>query len=48
MIIEKLIIQCSIYPSIHGVRCNGINLNPEQPTFVDSLRKRGYHTCSFG
>ena len=25
------------YPSIHGVRCNGINLNPEIPTFPESL-----------
>ncbi|MHA1525974.1 MAG: sulfatase family protein [Promethearchaeota archaeon] len=36
------------YPSIHGVRCNGINLNPEIPTFPESLLKSGYHTSSFG
>ncbi|MHA1784466.1 MAG: sulfatase family protein [Promethearchaeota archaeon] len=36
------------YPSIHGVRCNGINLNPKIPTFTDALRKAGYHTCSIG
>ncbi|MHA1842664.1 MAG: sulfatase family protein [Promethearchaeota archaeon] len=36
------------YPSIHGVRCNGINLNPNIPTFTDALRKTGYHTGSIG
>lgn len=36
------------YPSIHGVRCNGINLDPEIPTFPQSLLNSGYHTCSFG
>ncbi len=36
------------YPSIHGVRCNGINLNPDIPTFTQSLLDSGYHTCSFG
>lgn len=36
------------YPSIHGVRCNGINLNPNIPTFTEALIKSGYHTCSIG
>lgn len=36
------------YPSIHGVRCNGINLNPDIPTFTQTLRKCGYHTSSIG
>jgi len=36
------------YPSIHGVRCNGINLNPDIPVFTQSLQKAGYHTCSMG
>lgn len=36
------------YPSIHGVRCNGTNLNPEIPTFTETLRKQGYHTTSIG
>ncbi len=36
------------YPSLHGVRCNGINLNPSIPTFPDALRKAGYLTSSFG
>lgn len=36
------------YPSIHGVRCNGINLNPKIPTFVETLRNKGYHTASMG
>jgi len=36
------------YPSIHGVRCNGINLNPKIPTFTQTLHEVGYHTCSMG
>jgi arylsulfatase A-like enzyme len=36
------------YPSIHGVRCNGVNLDMKIPTFTQTLRKCGYHTCSIG
>ena len=37
-----------LYPSLHGVRCNGINLNPEIPTITDTLHKAGYHNVSIG
>lgn len=36
------------YPSIHGTRFNGINLNPQIETFPQALLKNGYHTCSIG
>jgi len=36
------------YPSVHGVRCNGINLNPQTPTFIQTLHNQGYYTCSAG
>ncbi len=36
------------YPSIHGVRCNGINLDKNIPTFTQTLRQCGYHTSSIG
>jgi arylsulfatase A-like enzyme len=36
------------FPSIHGTRSNGINLNPEIPTVSDILRRKGYHTVSIG
>jgi len=36
------------YPSVHGTRSNGINLNPEEKTIADSLREKGYHTISIG
>ncbi|MBD3340592.1 MAG: sulfatase-like hydrolase/transferase [Candidatus Lokiarchaeota archaeon] len=36
------------YPSVHGVRCNGINLDPAIPTFTQALVDAGYQTCSFG
>ncbi len=36
------------YPSLHGVRCNGINLNPEIPTLFETLHNAGYHTASMG
>jgi len=36
------------YPNIHGVRCNGINLDPNIPTFTQTLLKNNYHTYSIG
>ncbi len=36
------------YPSLHGLRCNGINLNPEIPTITNTLHDAGYHTISIG
>ena len=36
------------YPNVHGVRCNGINLNPESLTLAEVLRKSGYVTSSIG
>lgn len=36
------------FPSIHGTRSNGINLNPEMPTISEILRRQGYHTVSIG
>ena len=37
-----------LYPNAHGVRSNGINLSADFPTFVDTLRGRGYITSSIG
>ncbi len=37
-----------LYPSLHGVRCNGINLDPEIPTITQTLHNAGYHTASMG
>ncbi|NVM00899.1 MAG: sulfatase-like hydrolase/transferase [Candidatus Helarchaeota archaeon] len=37
-----------LYPSLHGVRCNGINLNTGIPTFTQTLHNAGYHTASMG
>ena len=36
------------YPSVHGVKCNGYNLDTNIPTFTQTLLDRGYHTCSIG
>ncbi|MBD3253441.1 MAG: sulfatase-like hydrolase/transferase [Candidatus Lokiarchaeota archaeon] len=36
------------YPSVHGVRCNGINLNPQISTFIETLNNLGYYTYSAG
>jgi arylsulfatase A-like enzyme len=36
------------YPSVHGTRSNGINLNPELPTISGILKNQGYHTVSIG
>ena len=37
-----------LYPSVHGTRSNGINLNPNLPLLSGMLRKIGYHTCNTG
>jgi arylsulfatase A-like enzyme len=37
-----------IYPNVHGVRSNGINLNRDIPTITKTLQKRGWHTAAMG
>jgi len=37
-----------LYPSVHGTRSNGINLNPNLPLLSGTLRDSGYHTCNVG
>jgi len=37
-----------VYPNVHGCRSNGINLPLDIPTFVQTLRNRGYQTFSTG
>ncbi|TXT56174.1 MAG: hypothetical protein BAJALOKI2v1_620008 [Promethearchaeota archaeon] len=36
------------YPSNHGVRCNGINLDRTIPTFTQTLLESNYHSYSIG
>ena len=37
-----------LYPNMHGVRSNGINLPLKIPTITDTLRNNGFHTISIG
>jgi arylsulfatase A-like enzyme len=37
-----------VYPTIHGVRSNGINLPFDIPTITQTLIKRGWHTAAIG
>ncbi|MHA2283798.1 MAG: sulfatase family protein [Promethearchaeota archaeon] len=37
-----------LYPSVHGTRSNGINLNPKLPLLSGILSESGYHTCNVG
>jgi arylsulfatase A-like enzyme len=37
-----------LYPNVHGVRSNGINLPIEIPTITEALYRRGYHTINVG
>ena len=37
-----------LYPNVHGVRSNGINLPIDVPTITEALYKRGYHTINVG
>ena len=37
-----------LYPNVHGVRSNGINLREDIPTITKTLQKRGWHTTAIG
>ncbi|MBD3256387.1 MAG: sulfatase-like hydrolase/transferase [Candidatus Lokiarchaeota archaeon] len=37
-----------VYPNVHGLRSNGINLPNRVETFVETLRNRGYITYNVG
>jgi arylsulfatase A-like enzyme len=37
-----------LYPNVHGVRSNGINLPEDIPTITKTLKKRGWHTAALG
>ncbi|MFX0143660.1 MAG: sulfatase-like hydrolase/transferase, partial [Candidatus Hodarchaeota archaeon] len=37
-----------VYPNVHGVRSNGINLRKDIPTIIQTLRKRGWYTAAIG
>jgi arylsulfatase A-like enzyme len=37
-----------LYPNVHGVRSNGINLNKDIPTITQTLQNRGWHTAAIG
>jgi arylsulfatase A-like enzyme len=37
-----------LYPNVHGVRSNGINLPIDIPTITEALFQRGYHTINVG
>ena len=37
-----------LYPNVHGVRSNGINLREDISTITKTLRKRGWHTAAIG
>ena len=37
-----------LYPNVHGVRSNGINLNENVPTITKTLRNKGWHTAAIG
>lgn len=37
-----------LYPNMHGVRSNGINLPQNVPTITQTLKRKGYHTINVG
>ncbi len=37
-----------VYPNVHGVRSNGINLRQDIPTITQTLKKSGWHTAAIG
>ncbi len=45
---NRATILTGLYPNMHGVRSNGINLPDGVPTIMECLEKKGYHTISIG
>jgi len=45
---NRATLETGVYPNVHGVRSNGINLNEDAPTMIKTLRKRGWHTAAIG
>jgi arylsulfatase A-like enzyme len=37
-----------VYPNVHGVRSNGINLRQDIPSITQTLKKRGWQTTAIG
>jgi len=37
-----------VYPNVHEVRSNGINLRQDIPTIIQTLKKRGWYTKAIG
>ncbi len=37
-----------VYPNVHGVRSNGINLRQDIPTIIQTLKKKGWYTKAIG
>jgi arylsulfatase A-like enzyme len=37
-----------VYPNVHGIRSNGINLRNDIPTIIQTLNKRGWYTAAIG
>ena len=45
---NRATILTGLYPNMHGVRSNGMNLPLNVPTIPECLKKNGYHTISIG
>ncbi len=45
---NRATILTGLYPNVHGVRSNGINLPVDVPTITRALHERGWHTISIG
>ncbi len=45
---NRATLQTGLYPNVHGVRSNGINLDENLPTLTKVLRSRGWYTAAIG
>ncbi|MBD3253437.1 MAG: sulfatase-like hydrolase/transferase [Candidatus Lokiarchaeota archaeon] len=45
---NRATLMTGVYPNVHGVRSNGINLREDTQTITKSLKKRGWHTAAIG
>ena len=45
---NRATLMTGLYPNVHGVRGNGINLREDLPTITQTLQKKGWHTVAIG
>ena len=45
---NRATLETGVYPNVHGIRSNGMNLAENVPTIIQTLKKRGWYTAARG